>query len=188
MVHEVAAVHHPRGAVHVPLHPVAAQGVPHAQGRLQVHGIALAQPTQSGAGEGLGRKLDGHAILTLLRDRQADAGDGQAVADREACREFRREADGEAYASLTRVRWVFDQSATLDDEAGEHQSVLPRIMVPAGNDRHLGRRRGVDQAVLVVDSAGPVPFEIGFEGLRFANAFKGSTEGVLDQQVDPLSW
>jgi hypothetical protein len=46
-------------------------------------------------------------------------------------------------------------------------------MVPAGDDDDLVLGRGIDQPVLVVDTARPEAGEICLERLWFADSFKG---------------
>lgn len=51
------------------------------------------------------------------------------------------------------------------------------VVEPAGDDRQLSRRRGVDEAMLVGDPARPVPCQVGLEWLRLADALERARRG-----------
>src|SRR5947199_5271509 len=63
---------------------------------------------------------------------------------------------------------------------------LSYVVMPAGDDRQLRLSGGIDQTVLLRDPAGPVPGQVGLEGLGLTDAFEGRAERILDQRVDPL--
>ena len=121
MVGQVAPLADGEGAVDVALHPVAPQRVAHAQRRLEVDVIAATERAEGGAARSVsGDELDLRAPEGAADDRQADAGDGEARAERQPRREPVAVLDDETHTALARRDRLLRETAALDDETREH--------------------------------------------------------------------
>ena len=100
MLREVAAVHHLGGAVHVPLHHVAAEGSPMRSAGSRLTSAPPRSALRVRPRERLGRELDQNLIRSPLGHRQADARNRKAVADRQPLRQPGAHPHGEAHSAL----------------------------------------------------------------------------------------
>ena len=61
---------------------------------------------------------------------------------------------------------------------------LSLVMESAGNDEQFFILVLAYQSVRIVDSSGPEPGQISFQGLRFAQPPEGTSDGVSDENID----